>query len=130
MTTERGYRIYPIAVSELVHTDLRRTAAALLGDLRGNETEDEIATMLDSATEPTLALAYRLAVDGVAQTGDVLVDVRSQRVGIALGADADWGDLDDPCDLTTAEGRDRLADAVSAAVHDWLANSEAWASRA
>jgi hypothetical protein len=130
MTSERGYRLYPIAVGELVHTDLRRAAAALLGGLRDNETEDEIATVLDSATDPTLALAYRLAVDGVAQAGDVLVDTLSQRVGIALGADADWGDLDDPCDLTTAEGRDRLADAVSAAVHDWLADPEAWSSRA
>ena len=58
------------------------------------------------------------------------MDTIAHRIGIAWGADADWGDLRDACDLTTEEGGDRYADALHAAIRDWLDDPEAWKARA
>ncbi len=138
-TTQRTFRIEEIAASELTASDLRRAAATAWvwndpHDLPGKLIENEIDVILDgmNTTEPFAqypVLAYRIEIEGSGEKAEAVVDTVVHRIGIAWGADADWGDLRDACDLTTEEGGDRFADALHRAIDDWLNDREAWESR-
>lgn len=138
MTTEtptKTFAIESIELRDLRALDLRREAVQLQWS-----TPDETITKADvdeliwdlSTQEPFRqhsALAYRVTIHGEASTADVLVDTTDDRIGIAWGADATWGDLWSECDLTTEAGGDEFAAAVRAAVNDWLNDHEAWDAR-
>ena len=135
--TTRAFRLEHIALAELAHTDLRREAAGLIlaDGLPADATAEDIAELLDgTSTEepfyPPPALAYRLWIDGQAMPADALVATYAGRVGIAWGADAQWGDLRITVDLTTVAGGDAYAAAVQEAIADWLDDAEAWETRA
>jgi hypothetical protein len=126
------YRLISIEMSDLSATDLRQEAANLVrgGVVPREEVED---VLLHTSTQEPFrqhpALAYRLEFPGFSRAADVLVATEACRVGIAWGADAEWGDLRDRCDLTTVEGGDRYAVALDAAVHDWFYDQDAWEAR-
>lgn len=127
MTSTMTYRLDSIELSDLHATDLRREAVRLLrGDARGDAADrEEIAEILESEStqEPFRqypALAYRLVVEGKPEAADVLVATETGQVGIAWGADADWIDLHDLCDLTTVEGGDQYMVALEQAIGVWL----------
>ncbi len=135
--TKRAFHSEHIALRELTHTDLRREAAGLIlaDGLPAAATAEDIADLLDdtSTEEPFRqhpVLAYRLWIDGQAMPADALVATYAGRVGIAWGADAQWGSLGIVVDLTTVEGGDAYADAVYEAITDWLNDAEAWEARA
>jgi hypothetical protein len=139
--TSGTFQIESIELRELRALDLRREAAQLQWTSPGREVgSGDVGDILAgiSTQEPFRqypALAWRLVFftpDGLSEsvTGDVLVSTMSHRVGIAAGADAQWGDLRDECDLTTEAGGDAFAAALNAAVRDWLNDAEAWEARA
>jgi hypothetical protein len=133
MTTT--WQIESIALRELKALDLREEAAQLQfqHSERTPLTRDDIEDALDTSTEEPFrqfpALAFRLRVPGMPFV-DVLVATQASRVGIAAGADAQWGDLRDPCDLTTVDGGDSFRAALHAAIRDWLDDPDAWEARA
>lgn len=59
--------------------------------------------------------AFRIFIDGHAESADALYDPSSVRLGIAWGADATWADLDD--------------DNIEAGIDMWLNNGEEWSNR-
>lgn len=140
-TTARTFRLDDIGLSDLRATDLRREAVA------ANWSDDtwsreEIAERLDDMDRVALsnpptgsrpAIAYRLTIDGEAETADVLVAMETGRVGIAWGADAAWGNLGD-WDATGTDddpdGYRLFRAALVAAINDWLNDGEAWDARA
>lgn len=135
MTDTTTFAIESIALNDLTHLDLRLAAAALQYPPDAvSPTRDEIAEILAgvSTEEPFFphpALAYRIRIFDEATAAEALVSTRYDRVGIAWGADADWGDLWVNVDLTTEAGGDLFLAALWTAIDDYLNTPSEWESR-
>lgn len=111
----RTFRIEEIPLDALHSTDLRAEAA-------GEGSERNLASPFDGA--------YRILIDGAPEAAEALVatfpDASIGRIGIAWGADAQWGDVRD---LFGVESGDGFLD-IRQAVDDFLNDAEAWEARA
>lgn len=112
----RTFRLEEIDIDSLTASDLRAAHANTADETSPFDAAWRI--WIDGEAEPAQALYVEaVSLDGTAAA--------EGQLGIAWGADADWGDVHNTWSI---DGIDGMAD-IQRAIDEWLNDAEAWEAR-